>query len=305
MSDARHAFLAHLIDDAALFPPASLPLGEAVAEHRLAAAGPHSWMQGRFLCPASRLPDLAAALDGDAGGWTIGAVLDGPARGGAWVEAVRADLDVVASFAEHAAVDLVEVPLPAGDPGAAVAGMADALGAAGLGAVLPCLEVPFGGQWDEQVPAVVAMIGDVGASAKIRCGGPSPGDFPAPGQLARFVAACRDAEVSFKATAGLHHPVRRPDPVTGATMHGFLNLGAAAVAACARGATEERLTEILEETDPAAFRLDETGCGWREHIAGGAEVAAVREALFLSYGSCSFSEPVVDLVALGVLTASR
>ena len=55
MTDARRALLGGLIDDAAQFPPARLPLAEALAGYRANAAGPHAWLQGRFLCPAARL----------------------------------------------------------------------------------------------------------------------------------------------------------------------------------------------------------------------------------------------------------
>jgi hypothetical protein len=75
--------------------------------------------------------------------------------------------------------------------------------------------------------------------------------------------------IPFKATAGLHHPVRRDDE------HGFLNLLSAAVFGDEEAA--------LAETEPAAE-----------------ELAGVRQRLFVSIGSCSFREPIDDLTALGV-----
>jgi len=55
---ATRALLAGLIDHAPLFPPASLPLEEALEDHRRALASPHAWMVARFMCPASRLAEL-------------------------------------------------------------------------------------------------------------------------------------------------------------------------------------------------------------------------------------------------------
>ena len=55
---ADRALLSGLIDHAPLFPPASLPLEEALEDHRRAHASPHSWMVARFVCPASRLSEL-------------------------------------------------------------------------------------------------------------------------------------------------------------------------------------------------------------------------------------------------------
>jgi hypothetical protein len=56
--DARRALLGRLIDHAALFPPASLPVPEALAEDRRARQSPYAWMLGRFVCPASKLAEL-------------------------------------------------------------------------------------------------------------------------------------------------------------------------------------------------------------------------------------------------------
>jgi hypothetical protein len=56
--DARQALLAQLIDHAPLFPPASMPLDEAVAAHARARASEHAWLLGRFVVPASRLGEL-------------------------------------------------------------------------------------------------------------------------------------------------------------------------------------------------------------------------------------------------------
>jgi hypothetical protein len=58
-TDARRALLAQLIDHAPLFPPASLPLEEALAEDRRVRAGDYGWLVNRFVVPASKLPQLA------------------------------------------------------------------------------------------------------------------------------------------------------------------------------------------------------------------------------------------------------
>jgi hypothetical protein len=121
-------------------------------------------------------------------------------------------------------------------------------------------------------------------NAKVRCGGAS---VPSVAELAAFVRACRSAGVAFKATAGLHHPVRRGDE------HGFLNLLAAAVF------REEEAA--LAEDDPAAFRLDDDSFAWGGREAGPAEIARARREGLRSIGSCSFAEPVADLQALGFL----
>jgi hypothetical protein len=137
--------------------------------------------------------------------------------------------------------------------------------------------------------------------AKIRCGGVTADAFPPVEAVAAFVAACRDAGVPFKATAGLHHPIRHVDAATGFPMHGFLNLLAAAVFAHADGIDEAEIAALLAEEDPGAFAVSPEGLAARGRFAGAAEIAAARRDLFVAYGSCSFTEPVEDLQALGVL----
>lgn len=57
-SDAREALLARLIDHAPTFPPASLPVPEAIAEDRRARESAESWILARLAWPASRLAEF-------------------------------------------------------------------------------------------------------------------------------------------------------------------------------------------------------------------------------------------------------
>jgi hypothetical protein len=49
--DARRALLTRLFDHAPMFPPAALPLDEALAEDDRARASEHAWLLGRFVVP--------------------------------------------------------------------------------------------------------------------------------------------------------------------------------------------------------------------------------------------------------------
>ena len=127
-------------------------------------------------------------------------------------------------------------------------------------------------------------LSDAQARVKVRCGPVAP---PV-GELAKVVRSCREHGVPFKATAGLHHAVRQDG------QHGFVNLLAAAVFGDEEAA--------LAESDANAFRVDGDAFHWRDRSASAAEVQRGRE-LFVAFGSCSFSEPVDDLIALGLLAA--
>jgi hypothetical protein len=133
-----------------------------------------------------------------------------------------------------------------------------------------------------QPDADLTKIRAAGARGKVRCG-PDPPPVEA---LAGFIRRCRAEGIPFKATAGLHHAVRTNG------QYGLLNLLAAAVFG-----DEER---ALAEDDPRAFSLD-SAFRWRDREAEADEVAKIRRSLFVSIGSCSFTEPVDELEALGFL----
>jgi hypothetical protein len=145
-------------------------------------------------------------------------------------------------------------------------------------------EVYFEQPLRDDVSFRILRIGELGIRAKVRCGGSVLPSVPA---LAELVQACRRLEVPFKATAGLHHPVRSGDD------HGFLNLLAAAVFG-----DEE---EALAEEDPSAFAVTDETFGWRDRRAEADEIARIRRELFVSFGSCSAQEPIDGLRELGFL----
>jgi hypothetical protein len=145
------------------------------------------------------------------------------------------------------------------------------------------VEVAIDDALEERLDALV----EHGLRAKVRCGGD---EVPTDVELARFVRACAERDLVFKATAGLHHAVRSNG------QHGVLNLLAAVVFA----GDEEA---ALGETDAAAFALDAHAFSWRGRVATVTELERVRRELFHSIGSCSFFEPVEELEALGMVPA--
>jgi hypothetical protein len=129
--------------------------------------------------------------------------------------------------------------------------------------------------------------------AKVRTGGLGADATPAPEFLAAFLCGAAARRLPFKATAGLHHPIR-------STMHGFLNVFVAATFAWL-GVDEATLTRVLNETDPQAFEFRTDGLRWREWRASTDEVAQARRDFAHSFGSCSFEEPLNDLRILGLV----
>jgi hypothetical protein len=234
--DARRALLERLLDHAALFPPASMAMPEALAEDRRARDSAESWLLARFVCPASKLPELA----GETRSLTV--VADAAVPYDPRIESVEAREPV-----EFDGEVYVELPL----------------------------DVTLDARLDE--------LARLGLRAKVRCGGAS---VPEAADLARFIQGCRERDVVFKATAGLHHAY----PTAGE--HGFLNVLAAAVF----GDEEDALT-----AGEGSFELDASSFRWGAREADPMRLRYVRGSLFHSIGSCSFFEPVEELRARGML----
>jgi hypothetical protein len=125
--------------------------------------------------------------------------------------------------------------------------------------------------------------------------------------VARFIRACYAANVGFKATAGLHHPLRSEHGLTYESdaprdvMHGFLNVFLAA-AFHYNGLTGRDTIDLLNATTLDGVTMDDEKLAWREYVVTRNEVSTVRRRFATAFGSCSFTEPVEDLVNLELLT---
>ncbi len=281
------AFLTGLIDYAGLFPPAALAMPEAVRLYGRYRTGPDAWMLGPFICPAARLTEFAdaagASLSPD-DPWPLSILIG---------EETEAGLDAIHAFLKPREDSVRIVALEAK---ASRAGQIDAAIDL-LPDGIPCFfELPT----TSDFRGLIAALAGTDHAAKVRTGGTTPDLFPSPETLARFIAASRDAAVSFKATAGLHHPLPRFDASVKCRMHGFFNVFGAAILAAVTDASADELRTILESENPADFRFDDEG--WT--IAGRrlATDDITQGRLFArSFGSCSFDEPRDDLRELNLL----
>ncbi|MGH7243536.1 MAG: hypothetical protein ACREJD_08990 [Phycisphaerales bacterium] len=308
------SLLGGLIDYAGLFPPAKLAMQPAAEAYFRALSGQHEWMLSRFVCPAERLEELSTAASmlmpgtNATSGYREFAAAGEPWRISALVEK-QEDMQLIDRFNQHhsredqglASVDVVEIKVEGPHN---VDEMLDAIPED----MFPFFEVPPmeklpGGD----VRGFVAALAGNSCGAKIRTGGLTADAFPQAKQIAEFLVACRQAEVPFKATAGLHHPLRGSHPLTyekdsaKCTMHGFMNVFVAGSFVFCQGADVGGAEEVLLETDAKAFICTDQGLTWRNHVLDITEIARAREAFALSFGSCSFDEPVEDLKKLGLL----
>jgi hypothetical protein len=293
---ALRALLAQLIDYAGLFPPASLAMPEAAAQYAEYRRSPDAWALGRIVVPVARLDDLSVVaaqfITPADESWRVSALVGEDAESdanaiGRWNVAQRGRL--IADTVEVRASDVESV-----------AAVAEALGRS----MTVYVEIPVA----EDPGALVDAIADVGVRAKIRTGGLTSAAFPTPSQVARFIVRCAERGVPFKATAGLHHPLRgeyrlsyAPDAERG-TMFGFLNAFLAASFARARSPLREAdLAELLVERERDAVVFGNDGVSWRGHDLSTQDLLEARATFAVAFGSCSFREPIDDLLQFGLL----
>jgi len=295
---ALQALLSGLIDYAGMFPPAKLSLRDAARNFVRYMQGRHAWMLGKFVLPAAQLDEFGACLAGNSEAPSSSvplSVLLGaePLRDARRIRATqdRRSVGVPSLFS----IDTVEVR--PGSP-AMVAELASIL----PGGLPIFCEVP----WMENLAEWLAAIQRAGWLAKIRTGGVTPAAFPSSVAVAAFLTQCKDHGVAFKATAGLHHPVRSEHPFTYeagsicGVMHGFLNvfLGAALLEC---GISKEQLIAVLDDSSATNFHFSGNFAHWDKLFLSENDIASSRGHFAISFGSCSFEEPIQDLEKLALL----
>jgi hypothetical protein len=289
--DAIRAMLTEIVDYAGLFPPAQLGMAQAVRNYAAYRCGPHAWMLGRFIVPASRLDEFAG---------TSGLLLEDPEP---WRLSVVCNLPIAphlqAIDAFHARglgsrVDTLEIK--AGRPEEIVTAAKDL-----NGRFTAYFEIPH----DAEAALFMPSLREAGARAKVRTGGVTPESIPNPQAIARFLLTCAESGVPFKATAGLHHPLRGMHQLgtkggEQAVMHGFLNVFlAAALALCGSSLTE--LVDLLNENSAGSFTFGPGYVRWRSREMSIGQLIRMRQTFAVAFGSCSFEEPVADLKAMSLL----
>jgi hypothetical protein len=289
--NALRTLLDGIVDYAGLFPPAALDMTTAVRNYASYLAERDAWMLGRFVVPIGRLGELDAVPGG------FPATPEHPWRLAA-LAGMEPHVDRARAFnAEHrrrATIDVLETKASSVEE-------IDRIAAATGRDFTTFVELPSA----SDLEPLLAAIKRRGLSAKIRTGGVVADAFPSAELVMRFIRSCLRAGVPFKATAGLHHPVRATYRLTydagGPTgiMFGYLNVFVAA-ALMASGLNDDEAVRVLDERDPNAFVLRAHTVAWRGHVITADEARRVREHVAVSFGSCSFREPVDELKALAL-----
>lgn len=281
-----------LIDYAGLFPPARLEMALAAQEYERQRQSENAFVLGRFVLGVGQLDELAAKRPTgvhDREKWPL-SVLVG--TGDLVEERIRIEM-----LEEGGRFEIASVEGKVASPGDI-----RRLVASFPGREVYC-ELPLQGDISPWIDAVLAS----GGRAKIRTGGITADTFPKINEVARFLFTAAAVRLPFKATAGLHHPLRGEYRLTyeeaspSGTMHGFLNVFLAAAFLRHGEIDEAGARELLAESRPGAFAWSGAGLVWSGARLSAEAIAEARKSFALSYGSCSFEEPIADLRRLQLL----
>jgi hypothetical protein len=293
-----YTLLTGAIDYAGLFPPAALSMRDAVARYADYRGTAEAWALGRFVVPLSRVDELVTAqrdVRAHGEGWRLSVLLG---------ENAIADAQRIRSFnashARSALIDSAEAKLA--PPASTARRMIEAFAEHMPPTVRLFFEVPSG----DELRLYVAAIAAVNACAKIRTGGVTLDAFPDARDIARFLICCAEHDIRFKATAGLHHawrgtyPMTYENAATVAPMFGFLNLMTAAAFARV-GEAEDTIIELLQAERGSDVRFGDDELRWRSLRLTRQKLLESHATFALSFGSCSFEDPVLELRRLALL----
>lgn len=255
-----------LVDDAAIFPPGNAELSQALQAFADRRDEWYADLVGSFVVTDTHLGSVPTGLP-------VSVVLTTGAGAVEGVAALAARKDLRLRGLEAAVRDVDD---PAGN-----VRRIDAAARAAEVDVPVFVEIP--GSITSAWLAAADEVAACGHRLKLRLGNIDHDLIPDAGTVASWIDAALDRETPFKATAGLHRAVRH-DPEGGGA-HGFLNVMAATQALWDGGSVHDA-ADALEQRDGAAL--------------AGADLSSARR-WFTSFGSCSVTEPLDDLIALGLL----
>jgi hypothetical protein len=319
-SDCVSSLLENIIDYAGLFPPAKLELNDAMAEFLKARKSHFNFICSKFVCPATQVQELKeqVASLGEKG-LKVSWLFQSQTSATKLIQSIAQETQLLLPHLENSGLltTSLEVPLNA-----------EVLNERNLNVEIgeqvfkfsqelqtkfntQPIDICFEGTWDSNKAihelarslsqlekTKPSSVGTV--AAKIRTGGLTSKQIPSLDNLSAAISIFHDFGIPFKATAGLHDPVRHFDSTLNCWMHGFLNLFLSAMLYREGKIKFNQMVELLSETDTLNFSINSKEISWKEHSLSASEVFELRK-FALSFGSCSIKEPLQGLQKIGVL----
>jgi len=333
MKESLRTFMNGLIDYAGLFPPANLPLNEAINEYFEQLKSENSDMLSRFIIPISKLNDLDEfiMLFSDIGALRLSVLGGGGKTDDEYLSKINQNIadinDYRKKHGDKIQIDVIECKMPSNSPSKKTMEKATAsLNENELKHYHEFAELPVVGMnystdiddssWDSEILPTVKLISQMeDAGVKLRCGGIVKEAFPTVEQVAAMIQTCVIADVPMKFTAGLHHPIRHFADEYDGFMHGFVNTFSAGIFATTfpkpKNSQEKYrmfilLSHMIDDQNAENFSFSNDSMSWKVEDdrdttfeIDAEKIENARKKGMISYGSCSFQEPIDDLTQLG------
>jgi len=320
-------FMKRLIDYAGMYPPANLDLQTAFTNYLNYINSEDELMMDKFICSIKSFEELSnhdSALsnqlhDFKSDSWvSFSLLLNGGKTTKEFLKTLDNDLKLIKSFvSEHSEMivtDSFEAKLPDDISGKNNSGACNKFlndcslifNENELSGCKVFFEPPLNNEYVyvyEKLAYTMAASDKKGGNSgfKLRTGGVTPELFPTSEQVAFAIKVCNDNKLQFKATAGLHHPMRHYNDSVSTKMHGFINVFGAGILTYANTLSLKEITEIVSDENAESFKFTEEEFWWNDVSANADMVSKARNEFVLSFGSCSFDEPREDLKKLNLL----
>ncbi len=291
MTNSLKILLSEIIDYAGLFPPSQVPMSVAVKNFSDYQKNENSWMLGRFIVPFNRLDEFSVEAEKyltKKNPWRLSVLVN---------DNLPVALQTIAEFNDvndKVKIDTLEIKVD------------EANEITNAAKIIPreltaYFEIPA----NDILTSFVTALALTRQRAKIRTGGTTADAFPPTDAIIKFMRICVAANVPFKATAGLHHPLRCVKPLTyeqdapiGA-MNGFLNLFLSA-SLLRQNLNNPIVHRLMNESEGSNFEFGEDEICWSNQTISLQNLTLTREKNAISFGSCSFLEPIEDLQKLNL-----
>ena len=333
MKESLRTFMNGLVDYAGLFPPADLPLDKAINEYFEQLKSDNSAMLSRFIIPISKLNDLDdfIPLFSDIGSLRLSVLGGGGKTDDEYLSKIKQNITNINEYrgkhSDKIQIDVIECKMATNSPSKSTMQEATTLlNENELTHYHEFTELPDVGinystnedesSWNEVIVPTVELISKMkGAGVKLRCGGVVKEAFPSVEQVAAMIQTCVLAKAPMKFTAGLHHPIRHFADEYDEFMHGFINTFGAGIFATTfptpKNLQEKYrmftlLSHMIDDQNAENFSFTNDSMIWKvrddrdtEFEIDTEKIEKVREKGMISYGSCSFQDPIDDLTQLG------
>ena len=316
-----NAFMHKIIDYAGLFPPAKLPLNIAFDNYLIYKGTFYNEFLSRFICPAALLPELERIIksyEGNCNEISLSVLARSSDKTDDFYLNFKEDLiywsEFLKSFENSVLTETLELKIP---DEIILEGNSEKISdlikyvsmeirnALGHN-VFIFFECITGKNLKSNIKNVIKSISihnisENNCGFKLRTGGVTIDSFPESETIAYSIKECLDNSVPMKCTAGLHHPFRHFDKEIGVMMHGFINVFGAGIISMRHNISHYEIVKMLNDENPMNFKFYNDLFEWNGYKVDIDEIKEARNKLMISFGSCSFDDPVTDLKKLNLI----